>query len=499
MANTLNLGDGNWGVKDSSLLGYAKDGTKFLPETFDVTRASSGTRVNKDGLIETPTEIVSGDLVSNGDFSNGLTDWIVDDGTSWTNVGNTAFCDGNNGLIKQSFTSTQSKVYIVTFDSVINGAGLLGVRVGSGAYEWKLYPTGTHNIYITAGSINTQGVTFYATDAWTGSIDNVSVVEINQDNLARIDYTDGVEGVLLTEPQSTNLLPYSENFSQWNKSVSSIVLLDGQSSPDGENNAYLMTSASDGAYVYLNQNLSNEGTTSVYVKSNNLTGEFYISTPEGGLVSQTVTSEWTRVQLTSTPSSSNFRVWLRLENSGDSVYIFGAQLEELPYATSYIPTYGQIASRAGDLVNNAGDVNNFNSEEGVLFVETSALTDDEDTRISINDGTTNNYISIGYSRFSGNIIAEIFAGGVLQTTDWGAIGVNKLINHKFALSWGSGTMSFYMDGSISNTESITSPTGLNKLTLANDVSHLPFYGKTKNIQVFNTALTDAELITLTTI
>ena len=68
MANTLNLGDGNWGVKDSSLLGYAKDNTKFVPETFDVTRASSGTRVNKDGLIETVEETLSGELITNGDF-----------------------------------------------------------------------------------------------------------------------------------------------------------------------------------------------------------------------------------------------------------------------------------------------------------------------------------------------------------------------------------------------------------------------------------------------
>jgi len=35
---------------------------------FTVTRASSATRVNKQGLIETPEFILSGDLVTNGDF-----------------------------------------------------------------------------------------------------------------------------------------------------------------------------------------------------------------------------------------------------------------------------------------------------------------------------------------------------------------------------------------------------------------------------------------------
>ncbi len=47
------------------------------------------------------------------------------------------------------------------------------------------------------------------------SVTNISVKEITDDtNIPRIDYTDGC-GVWLLEPQSTNLLPYSEDFSQW--------------------------------------------------------------------------------------------------------------------------------------------------------------------------------------------------------------------------------------------------------------------------------------------
>jgi hypothetical protein len=54
MSNTLNLGtDGNWGVKKDSLLGYNSENGNFKPLPFDFTRASSGTVVNKEGLIET--------------------------------------------------------------------------------------------------------------------------------------------------------------------------------------------------------------------------------------------------------------------------------------------------------------------------------------------------------------------------------------------------------------------------------------------------------------
>ena len=53
MANTLNLGDGNWATKKDSLLGYNSENNNFKPLPFDFTRSSSATRVNKDGLIET--------------------------------------------------------------------------------------------------------------------------------------------------------------------------------------------------------------------------------------------------------------------------------------------------------------------------------------------------------------------------------------------------------------------------------------------------------------
>ena len=53
MANTLNLGNGNWATKKGSLLAYNSENGNFKPLPFDFTRASSATVVNKSGLIET--------------------------------------------------------------------------------------------------------------------------------------------------------------------------------------------------------------------------------------------------------------------------------------------------------------------------------------------------------------------------------------------------------------------------------------------------------------
>ena len=53
MANTLNLGNGDWATKENSLLGYNSESGNYKPLAFDFTRASNGTFVNKSGLIET--------------------------------------------------------------------------------------------------------------------------------------------------------------------------------------------------------------------------------------------------------------------------------------------------------------------------------------------------------------------------------------------------------------------------------------------------------------
>ena len=177
----------------------------------------------------------------------------------------------------------------------------------------------------------------------------------------------------------------------------------------------------------------------------------------------------------------------------------GVQTCALPISTSYIPTNGASQTRAAETCFGAGTASTFNSTEGTIYWEASALADDSiDKRIFLSDGSFNNYVAIGYSRFAGNIIAEMVAGGVLQTAAFGASGVTKTNNNKYALSWGGGTMKFYVNGTQTNTEPVTSPTGLNVLEFNDSSGGLPMYGNTKDLRVYNEALTDAQLIALTT-
>ena len=181
--------------------------------------------------------------------------------------------------------------------------------------------------------------------------------------------------------------------------------------------------------------------------------------------------------------------------------IYGAQLEQGSYATSYIPTQGGAVTRVDDVCNNGANEQVINSTEGVLYFEGSALANDgTDRKITLSDNSLNNAINFGYSRFSGNINAEVISGGVLQTSGFGATGVTQDNNNKFALSWGNGISKFYVNGTLASSHTnVTSPIGMNVLNFSLSSGFQKMFSNTKDLRVYNTALTDQELINLTTI
>jgi hypothetical protein len=53
MANTLELGNGKWATGKDTVLAFNDQNNNFKPLPFSFSRDTSGTVVNKDGLIET--------------------------------------------------------------------------------------------------------------------------------------------------------------------------------------------------------------------------------------------------------------------------------------------------------------------------------------------------------------------------------------------------------------------------------------------------------------
>jgi len=218
--------------------------------------------------------------------------------------------------------------------------------------------------------------------------------------------------------------------------------------------------------------------------------------------SQVNTSTWSRVSFTftalNTTSSGQIQIGRDLPD-GESMYIYGAQVEELSYATSYIPTYGAVRTRLQDTVSGAGTVSDFNSEEGVLFFEGSALANDLTNRyISINDGTTANSVRFYYSTTNQTFRARYYVGGTAQCS-LVYVPTDLTQSAKIAFKWKVNDFSLWVNGVEVHTDNIGTVNPPNTFNVLDFefINIEPFFAKTSQVQVFKTALSDAELILLT--
>ena len=351
------------------------------------------------------------------------------------------------------------------------------------------------------------------------TLNSVSLQEIQTDT-PRIDFTNDTKGHLLLEPQRTNLLPYSEDFTTYSDFDVSIESNTQETlSPQGIYNATKFTATGTDPYVYKSgiNVTANTQTASIYVKGvgNSIGKEgrilfWYIGTAGGSSTSIpfTLTSDWQRVEGSSTPTSSGtlaIRVDLpNVAEVGDESYVYGFQMEEGSYATSYIPTTGAASTRNADICNNSGSAQDFNDTEGVLYAEIAALesTFSGSKFISISDGTYNNRASILFSTGATNKIRTFLrVGGVSQVDKSGNVTDVKDFN-KVAFSYKENEFKMFINGSQvgspDTSGSVWSPGTITKLSLTEINSALgAFNGKVRNVKVFTKAFTDAELQELT--
>lgn len=216
---------------------------------------------------------------------------------------------------------------------------------------------------------------------------------------------------------------------------------------------------------------------------------------------------WYRVSLTFTATAATWYVGLWFwnttsvtANGSQGVYAYGAQLESGSYPTSYIPTYGSASTRAEDYADNAGDASVFNDTEGVLYLESSWLSTALGTStIAISDGTSSNRIILGYIGADDDLYCTSVGGGSspsLMRYDVGDI----TTNHKIAIKYKANDFAFWVDGVERGTQSSgTTPVGLSELSFSSGAGGSKIFGNAKQILYFPTALTDAELASLTTL
>ena len=348
------------------------------------------------------------------------------------------------------------------------------------------------------------------------------LIETITGDTPRLDYSDSSCPSLLLEPQSTNLIPYSEDFSNAAWVKGNVILTPNQGiSPDGLNNAFKYVGSSISQNFQTTINVSSNYTYSFYVKTINspfirlrtsdgscwfnMTTNAVATNDFASAEIKNIGNNWYRLSVTSSSFTSSNSFFIHphatdntsIEMDGSEFLLWGAQVEEQSYPTSYIPTNGATATRLADVCNNAGTSDTFNDSEGVLMVEISALADSGNGQIRINEQGVLNSVIMEF-RDSGTTLRTYIFDGNATNQFLSETNINPNDNIKIALKYKQNDCSLYLNGFVKATDTIaTMPSNLNALSFDQGDGGNPFYGNTKQIQYYDTALTDSEIEELT--
>ncbi len=349
---------------------------------------------------------------------------------------------------------------------------------------------------------NGDGDFTFARSGSATRVNQSGLIETVGNNVPRLDYSNGGCPSLLLEPERTNLITYSEDFSQsdWSifdasKSANSVV------SPDGTLNGARITALPGNNKVFQQlvtvsaDPLNNRVFTgSIYIKSSSVTSCFLRVGSTTNTNAITISNEWQRfeAQYTLGATFTAVRLGIALNNEGDEVDVAFGQVEQGSYATSYIPTNGSSVTRSADSCSQTVpdgiigqtegvvymdflSVNNFYGNSGSLF----EIKEDNNNRINI-------YFSNGTPRLFGIEDSSGVFNQVLSLTTGSVC--------KLAIKYNSTSTKVFINGSLSHTLN-----GINNIAFS-DFSFLSNNNINYNeIKLYNTALTDQELQALTTI
>jgi hypothetical protein len=375
---------------------------------------------------------------------------------------------------------------------------------------------------------NYKPLPFNYTGAGKGTrVNKEGLIEVVENDRPRIDYTDSEDGVFLLEKAATNLITYSEDFSQWVQTR--VTNTDNETtSPDGSLNASLITEDAtlNSKYTFLNlSTTTNEHSLSFFAKykgrylqvlfgTNDVSGNPYINfdlqngTFDNNGVSNPSIEDfgngWYKCSLSVTPTvTSDFGVLfspiqsftssrlISYQGDGTSgVYIYGAQLES-GNLSSYIPTQGSIQTRVAETANGSGNSEVFNDSEGVLFadIEFLTLSNTYNDFFGLNNGSNSQRLLIERN----TDVLKTYVGSAFLTTT-----LNSL-NNKISISYKLNNFKMYLNGfEVDSVTSGTTPNGLDRFDFKIGGSLSLFtYAKAKEIGYYDEVLTDLELETLT--
>jgi len=535
------------------------------------TRASNGTRINSAGLVE----VCPWNLVQNSEQYNAGT-WtlaylsistnsgIAPNGTTTADLlypsSSQAYCYASTTSI--SVVAGQIYTQSVYFKSsgfrwgiVDNMAGSPGAwfdllngvvgnvtsgctasieNIGNGWYRCSVSSvaqSGTNYADFRMSDANGGGaVTANGTDgllAWgfqlnIGSTAKPYFPTTDRLNVPRLTYQNGGGGCpsLLLEKQSTNLNPYSEDWSTGWSGANRALTTNDTTSPDGTQNADKL-GATGGTAYYAKVITSSTGTNafSVFMKyGNRQTQQIYayaggsyfaqaVFDLQNGIVSSTIAGSakiesygngWYRCTVIGTASATS--VEIGIENIADNTYTYcwGAQLEASSYPTSYIPTTSSSATRVADACYKTGISSLIGQTEGVIFADfiwEGSTSGAADYPISIYGSSYSDFV--GLNTYENTNSMYVYVGGSNVVAISGTTFVNGQ-RYKIAMAYKSNDFVYYMNG----TQMGTDTSGSVPSSMANFQTVTPFGNKSTSqkyneLIFFPTRLTNDQLETLT--
>jgi hypothetical protein len=369
-------------------------------------------------------------------------------------------------------------------------------------------------------------------------INSQGLIESVANGVSRLNYP-MIDGVVkgcphhILEPQRLQLLPYSEDFSNsgWQKYRSSI-LSNNAISPDGTLNAdklvdnsvssthateerrYSLSSGSEYTYSFFAKANeikqvgllgSNPNQGSKFDLENGVVYGDLISAPNSSKI-ENFGNGWYRCSITTTLTGTDSKFGIYLTKNGstnysgngtDGIYIYGAQLEQGSYPTSYIPTNGSTVTRSAETATGSGDASTFNSEQGVLMAEISAFSDDSTNRqMTLSDGNDDNRLVLKYDNQS-NIIQSFNRIGGVESAFLSASITDITLFSKCLVKYKVNDYQLWINGFKLDTDisaAVWSSSTLNDLKI-NAGGGADFYGNIKQLQYFDTADIDLEQLT----
>jgi len=213
---------------------------------------------------------------------------------------------------------------------------------------------------------------------------------------------------------------------------------------------------------------------------------------------------WLRLSITGTPTSSSaiIRFTLYKNNSSnwtgnniDGLYLFGSQVEQGDYVSSYIKTTTGQVTRQKDECLNGGDSDLFDITEGTFFVDSYVYNSGNQTTIGLSNGSDSNKLILIFQSY-GTQVRVYSSGGVSSF-------LNLTFNqrNKIAVTFKENEYKFYINGSLVGSDtSATVPTGMDRLNFSNRTNTANhFEGKIHDARVYDRVLTQTEAETLTTL